>query len=333
MQCYPNALKQQLTTKLAPLYLLFGNEPFLIEESASLIREKIRKEDVEYYKINIQEQKAWQEIFGQAKEQFSLWSKTKLFELQFPAKLSTTEIGALNAFLAEDFASDIYLILKIGSLTRQQQQAAWFVKVQQNGIIVPHWSPSLQGFSKWVLARAKERNLHLSPQEIESIVVATENNALAAAQEIERLTLCNLASQEELALAPIQQSQYEVYDLVIAALNQQSERLLKMLASFKDSQVPLPLILWVVGTSLRAFLNCAAHPLLDHERIFRQAGIKGSVYETYAKVAHKVVILSCRQWLAQLSEVDLAIKTGKIEFAWEIITNILIHFSCRHNNL
>ncbi len=328
MQCYPHVLQQQLNSKIAPVYLLFGNESFLIEESATLIREKIRSQEVDYYKINQSEQRDWLSSFKNTNGQSSLWSKGQCYEILFPAKISAGDVSCLTSLFEEDLP-ETYLILKIGSLTRQQQQAKWFTKIQQIGVTVPHWSIPLHAFSKWVSLRAASHGLQLTSDQLNNIVAHTEGNALAAAQEIERLTLYMLdASSASSSLS--QQSQYEVFDLIIAAVNQQSERLLKVLVSLKEiSAIPLPLLLWTLSSSLRAFLNCAYQPSINHQRLFKQAGIRESVYAQYAQASQTIQPALCTELLSRLTKIDQNLKTGEETFAWEQITDILIALSTR----
>ena len=89
---------------------------------------------------------------------------------------------------------------------------------------------------------------------IDLIVARTEGNLLAAVQEIEKLKL--LTNATHLDLATIQSSiadsaRYDVFGLVDAALEGDTQRSLRMLAGLRSEGTEIPIILWAIARDIR----------------------------------------------------------------------------------
>ncbi len=242
MRTTPQALAQQLEKNVAPIYLLYGMEPFLIDESATLVRQRVHKlGEVEQIILALDTEE--ESLISQL-EQPSLFTQRRLIECRI-TKPSAALASKLAQILEKTYP-DTYLLIQAGQLTRQHQQAKWFTQVEQKGVVIPHWPLSPSQFSAWVEKRATQQGLVLDPQMRQLLLHHTEGNCLGAAQEIDRLRL--------LAGAPgefSQQSQFEVTDLCSAALSKQSSRVIKIVSCLKESGTALPLVIWALAQTLR----------------------------------------------------------------------------------
>ncbi len=242
MRSTPQALAQQLEKSVAPIYLLYGMEPFLIDESATLIRQRVHKlGEVEQLILALDSEE--DSLISQL-EQPSLFTQIRLVECRI-AKPSA-QIALKLAQILETLYPDTYLLIQTGSLTRQHQQAKWFTQIEHKGVVIPHWPLSPSQFSAWVEQRASRQGLVLDPQMRQLLLYHTEGNCLAAAQEIDRLRL--------LAGTPAQfsqQSQFQVSDLCNAALSKQPSRVIKIVSCLKESGTALPLVIWALAQTLR----------------------------------------------------------------------------------
>jgi DNA polymerase-3 subunit delta len=217
-------------------------EPFLIDESATLIRQRVHKlGEVESLMLALEAEE--DSLIAQL-EQPSLFTQIRLVECRITKP--SAQVALKLAQILETLYPDTYLLIQAGSLTRQHQQAKWFTQIEQKGVVIPHWPLSPAQFSAWVEQRAKRQGLMLDPHMRQLLLYHTEGNCLAAAQEIDRLRL--------LAGTPAQfsqQSQFEVSDLCNAALSKQSSRVIKIVSCLKESGTALPLVIWALAQTLR----------------------------------------------------------------------------------
>ncbi len=113
------------------------------------------------------------------------------------------------------------------------------------------------------LARPAEDTVLLinMPRLDSSIIVArTEGNLLAAVQEIEKLKLISNATHldlETIQASIADSARYDVFGLVDAALEGDTERSLRMLSGLRGEGVEIPIILWAVARDIRQLGNLA----------------------------------------------------------------------------
>lgn len=188
MRISPDQLAEHLKRKLLPIYLLSGTETFLLEESASLIRQAILHKDVEHKRFQESSQ-IWEQLQNEI-QHVSLFSSRQLIELRL-SKLAANDTKQLQQLL-ENAHSDITFLLIAEQLSKPQQQGAWFKLIEQRGAIITHWPLAGFAFAKWLNHRAKQRGVTLSDEECRVLAYQTEGNCLAASQEIEQLYLLGL---------------------------------------------------------------------------------------------------------------------------------------------
>ncbi len=112
----------------------------------------------------------------------------------------------------------------------------------------------------WMNQRLAQQGLSADPEAIDLIVARTEGNLLAAVQEIEKLKLLSNSSHIDLDIiqASIADSaRYDVFALVDAALEGDSERSLRILAGLRSEGVEIPIILWAVARDIRQLATFA----------------------------------------------------------------------------
>jgi DNA polymerase-3 subunit delta len=320
MRCYPQQLPQLLEKNLASIYLLYGSEPFLIEESASLIRNRVRAlGEVDHQVLSLQ---------GEGSSLISQLGQSSLFAA---ISLIELKIEKLNAQLAVQFsqilqscAPNTYFLCYASKLSRQNQQAKWFTQIEQKGVVIPHWPLSSLQFTKWVEQRAKFRQTLLSPQMLQMLVYHTEGNCLAAAQEIESLRLiCESGTAANFS----QHSQYEVSDLCEAALAKQPTRVIKIVSCLKESGTALQLVVWALAQTIRTLLRCTARPEEEISRHLQQAGIRPQSHALYTQALKTNTATKWFSLLPYLSQADKQLKSGDIPSAWRNVLEVSLNLA------
>ncbi|MCS5710588.1 DNA polymerase III subunit delta [Candidatus Berkiella aquae] len=334
MRVAPEQLEEHLKRQQRPIYLLSGSESFLLEESADKIRRTLLKDqDVEHKRFNDTTAGIWVELQSEA-QHFSLFSSKQLIELKL-SKFAASDMKQLVALLESD-RSDITFILIAAQLSKQNQQAAWFKLVEQKGVIVTHWPLTGYAFTKWVSTRAKQRGLTLNEQELRLLTYKTEGNCLAASQEIEQLYWFYQDAPQNIPIASLtNQSQFTVFDLCEAALQQQSARIVKIVSCLKESESAAEqLIVWSLSQTLHALLRACHAQESSQRQILTQAGIRNSNSQVlYLKLLKQPTPTRWAKLLSVLSTADRQFKSGENAGFWQNILKISLNLtkSYTHN--
>ena len=295
---YPDNLLSQLKNGILPIYLIYGNEPFLMEESATLIRQYVQTGEVSREVVTLDSINAdtWKNLTHLLNNR-SLFAQKQLIDLRINAKLEGTHQASF-AMILELANEDSTVLIHAGSLSKSAQLSKWFMVAQNRGAVIPHSPLPAAHFSKWIKQRASQKGLTLSSQVVEQLIFNTEGNCLAAAQEIERLSLfyCpNKFPQSEI-LHLDQQSQFNVFDLSDAIKQQNCERILTIFKVLKEIGIAPALVLWSLSQIIR-----------QHPQTPRRAAL-----------------------LAQLSQVDRQIKTSEYsEHLWPNLVEIGLNIARR----
>lgn len=271
MRLTADSLTIQLKKSFFPIYVLYGNESFLIEESARAIREAfLEKHAGEHEIITIENANSWDRL-EQAPKTRSLFSTKQLIDLRlFDAKIHSKEALLLETILtcAHD---DLFFLIQMGSLSRAQQQAKWLTVADKKGALISHWPLTQAAFSRWLKARLSLKNIPASAELLSELTYYTEGNCLAAAQEIERLALLQGEDSSASIAMDRRQSQFSVFDLMDAALQQKPERVLSILEALKASGTAIPLLIWSFSQTVRKTPSAShLYPSLSHlDKMFK----------------------------------------------------------------
>jgi DNA polymerase-3 subunit delta len=333
MRYPPDTLHTQLNKEFLPVYVVFGNDPYLVDESAQAIRAAFQKRELgerEAFTIEGSHSSSW-EALHLAVHNRSLFSLSRLIDIRLiGSKIGAKESALLEAILATSDQNTFFLI-QLGPLSQAQQQSKWFISADKKGAIIVHWPLNQAAFSRWVENRLKQMQLHLPRNTIQLLIYHTEGNCLAAAQEIERLALLK-ADQNDASLSFIDQyNQFTVFDLVEAALHQNANRVVQILQSLKTSGVAVPLIIWSLSQALRVFTQCEANPS-DVKTVFQRAGIRSSLQPLYLKRL-KVNPPPSDALLAHLFALDKMVKTGQEAQSWPELVAISLQLSGISNSI
>ncbi|MEQ5044782.1 DNA polymerase III subunit delta [Providencia manganoxydans] len=186
---YPEQLTSQLQESLRSRYLIWGNEPLLIQESQDTIRKIAQTQGFEeHYTFSIDANTDWDEIF-------SLCQALSLFANRQSLTLILPENGP-NAAMAEKLTQlsgllhpDILLLLRGHKLTKAQENSAWFKAISSDSVYISCLTPDYQRLPQWVAKRARSMNLTLETEANQLLCYCYEGNLLGLAQALERLSL------------------------------------------------------------------------------------------------------------------------------------------------
>lgn len=243
---------------LAPIYLIAGEEPLLIEEALDRLRARARQAGyAEREVLHADTGFDWGRLASTA-DNLSLFADRRLIELRLPGgKPGREGSAALKAQAATPDADDLLVVIA-GRLEAAQRQSAWVKAIASAGVMSYAWPVRREALSGWASRRASERGITLDTQTAELIAERNEGNLLALAQEIEKLALLadGGAVEHEWAREAISDSaRFVVFDLPDAMLAGDPGRVLRIVRRLRTEGEEPVLVLWGVARDIRVLAD------------------------------------------------------------------------------
>ncbi len=250
-------LPGQLKKGLAPVYLVFGDEPLQLTEAADSIRRACRRAGLgERQVYSVMPGFDWRSIESEA-DAMPLFSSRRLLDVRVPEGKVGSEGGKVLSRYGERLPADAILLLVLENPPAAVQKARWFRTLEQAGVAVQVRSMHGREFSAWLRQRAVSRGISLTREALQLLALRTEGNLLAASQEIDKLYVLYGAVEVDaarLAEAVADSSRFGVFDLVDAMLAGQVRRTDRVVAGLAAEGVAAPVVLWAVTRELRLLL-------------------------------------------------------------------------------
>ena len=324
MRVRPDQLAAHLRKTLAPLYLVFGEEPLQAQEAADAIRAAARERGYdERGCLTVETGFDWATLRQQAASQ-SLFASRRLLEL----RLGNAKPGDAGAKALSDYATrpaaDTVLLITTGKLDWQTQKGRWFGALDSAGVVIQAAPVEPGQLSGWIERRLRSRGLNPTPDAVALLGERVEGNLLAAAQEIEKLAL--LAENRELTVEAVlaavgDSARYSIYDFVDAALLSKPERVSRILTGLRGEGVEPVLINWALHQEVRRLAALAF--ARDHGQALEAALNEQKVWEKrkplLRQALQRLTLGECRQLLGACSRTDRMIKGVEPGSSWDAL--------------
>jgi len=332
MKIYANQLIGQLKKKLAPIYLISGDEPLLIEEACDQIRNAgIQNQFTERESWQADTNFNWAQL-SDALKNLSLFSEKTLLEVRCNLNKLPTLAKQILTEYAENTAPDKILLLISEKLTPGTQNTKWFKSIEKHTLFIQVWPIKPQQLPTWIQGRLRQKKLTAEPNAINFIAEQVEGNLLAANQEIEKLQL--LYGSKHLSLDDVMatigdHARYDIYTLVDSALSGNGKQVLRILEELQGSGTEPTLILWALTREIRTLIDLAQKVAIEKniEKVLQNQ----KVWETRKPLVrtalrqHKTASLS--KLLQQASQIDQTIKGVRTGNVWNDFTDLCLQLS------
>ncbi|HLQ25273.1 MAG TPA: DNA polymerase III subunit delta [Acidiferrobacterales bacterium] len=312
MRLDANQLNSHLQQKLAPIYLICGDELLLVEECSAAVREKARAAGFERNVLTVETGFDWNGLFA-AMQAPSLFAPRCLYELRLPnAKPGNTGVEILTQ-LAQRPAPNTLLMVITGRLDKAAQQSRWVQALEQAGVTVAVWPLEAAKLPQWLRRRLDLRGVQAQPAVAELLAHYMEGNLLAAAQEIDKLAL--LADGRTLELDEVKNSlsdnsRFSIYDLADACLLGDAAGAVRMLARLRIEGVEPVLISWALSREVRnmAAISTQLSAGKSEAAVFQANRVWSQRQALVAKAVRRVPRASWLALLARAASVDRILK-------------------------
>lgn len=254
MQVRAEQIEDHLQRSLAPVYLVTGDEPLQVMETADAIRKAAqRKGFSERDVLNVDAQFDWNVLYDAAGA-LSLFADRKLLDVRMAScKAGQSGVKALAHYL-DYLPSDKILLLQTGRLDKACKSSTWLKKVEQLGVLVQVWDLSPAQTLAWIARRMRQAGLQPDNEAVRYLTERVEGNLLAAVQEIGKLAL--LFGSQPLTASDIMtvvadSSRFSVFDLADAILAQDARRICHIMRVLQEEDTAAPLLVWALSDLLR----------------------------------------------------------------------------------
>jgi len=260
MQVKAENLAQQLKKGLAPIYLIYGDELLLVQETADAIRAAARAQDFSEREVfTVDREFDWNQLI-ESSNNLSLFAERRILEVRMPTGKPGDAGGKALREYASRPAEDTLLLIVSGKLDAQQRKSKWVTDLEAAGVGIPIWPVSPQQLPQWIQARMQSRGLRPTSEAAQLLAERVEGNLLACAQEIDKLKLLLGDGSVDVAAvtaAVADSARFDVFGLVDSALAGEAERSVRMLSGLRGEGVEPVVVVWALARELRSLAAMA----------------------------------------------------------------------------
>lgn len=320
MQIKYSSLSESLQKKIYPLYLLTGQDHFLLNEAAFQIKKAWQHEgETDHQIIHLQTPSDWAVLIEEANS-YSLFHDRTLIDARYDKK-TLDQVGkqALKQYL-QRVNERCLMILRAPNLSAKPLQS---LTNEQQMAFIPIYSLNPAALKHWITAQLKHHHLQCEPRVPALIQAFNEGNMLACAQVIEQLALA-YSSDEILTEALvkehlIEQCDYQLYELSDACLSADLNKAIRLLRQACNNRTEATLVLWVMTQDIRQLieLNHLRTQSLTPTNACRQLKIWPQRIPLYQSALNRLSLSQLYPLLTICVRLDNQIKTTQGKQVWQ----------------
>ena len=328
----PEQLNAALSKGLAPIYIVTGEEPLLIQESCDSIRAAARKAGfIERDLYHCDNHFDWSQVLASANS-LSLFADKKIIELRLPSgKPGDKGSKALQEY-AQSPSSDNLLLLITDKLDKDAPKSKWFSALDQQGIHIQHWPVTSENLPHWISQRLKQAGLQADGNAVDLLASRIEGNLLAAVQEIEKLKLLapgNVVSMELMASVVADSARYDLFGLSDKALHGDARAAVKTLHGLKAEGTDAIAILWALTRDIRSLvqISLATAQGKNFEMAAKQAGVWDKKQPLFRSALQRIKPAQLQQLLRKANGIDKAVKGMRDAQPWDELLDLILNLA------
>jgi DNA polymerase III subunit delta len=298
-------LAAHLERELAPVYVVYGDEPLLVIEAADAIRVAARRRGFDERSVlTVLPGFNWVELHHAAGNR-SLFGGRTLIDLRVPTGKPGRDGGAAIQEYCRQPSPEAVLLVTLPGLDWTEEKAAWLRALAEAGVALKLTPPGLAQLPQWIAGRLRRQQQGADSDALRFIAERVEGNLLAAHQEVLKLGLLYPAG--ELTLAQVREAvlnvaRYDLDGLREALLLGDVARLTRTLDGLQHEGEAPPLVLWAMTEEVRALAQVLAglaqrrplDALLKDARVWgpRQVAFKRALQRNDAARANSALVKS-----------------------------------------
>lgn len=263
MQLSTSQLAAHLAKRVAPLYVIHGDEPLLAQEAADAIRAAARAQGyTERSSYTVAGAHFdWSAVLA-AEGSLSLFAERQIVEIRIPSGKPGKDGSAALQQIAEaapgnDSTLTLVLLPRLDKATRS---AAWFAALENHGVSLQVDAVERAALPQWIAQRLALQGQRVKAGEegqrtLQFFADRVEGNLLAAHQEIQKLALLHPEGElgwEQVEGAVNNVARYDVFKLSDAVLAGNPQRVSRMLDGLRAEGEAEVLVHYTLAEDIRA---------------------------------------------------------------------------------
>lgn len=334
MKLAPESLADHLKGKLAPLYVVFGDEPLLVIEASDAVRKAARLQGFTEREVLIAGPGFRWDSLVAAAGNMSLFGGDKLIDLRIPTGKPGKEGGEALVRYCEKLEDGPGLItlITLPLLEWQQRKSAWFDAISSAGVSIELSAPGLAQLPRWIAGRLAAQRQSAGTAALEFIAAHVEGNLLAAHQEVQKLAL--LYPEGELSLAQVEDAvlnvaRYDVGKLRDALLEGDRPRLIRLIDGLRAEGAAPLLLLWSITEEARALARIAQGVAAGRAaaQLMRENRVFGRREQGMARALRRLDDKSATAILRHAADVDRMAKGVLKGNVWDELMQLGLRFA------
>lgn len=324
-----HALAATLQKQKSSLYILCGQEPFLLNDAALQIKHYYRQHEVDEKILYVQQASDWN-LFIDAANSYSLFFESMLLDVRYDKKnLDAAGKKALSEY-TRNMNSKCIIVFRAPNASAKEFQS---LSGQDMVALLQIPPMNQQAVQKWISAQLQAKSLQFTNEVPELIHRYTQGNMLACAQAIERLAL----TYEENTVVAVQdvvdhlsdQCEFQLYELPEACLQGCPEKAIHLLRHAAQERVEPTLVLWLLTQEIRQLLSLShlVKQSINFNDACSQLKIWSSRIRFYQQALKRLTQKQLSNLLEHCNHIDTAIKTGKNLMVWQALEQLSLRLS------
>jgi DNA polymerase-3 subunit delta len=321
MQLTTAQLPAQLQRALAPLYVVHGDEPLLVQEACDAIRAAARAAGYTERTVftMASAQADWSAVLA-ALGALSLFADKRVLEVRIPSGKPGRDGASALEHLAQQAASsaDTVTLVVLPRLDAATLKSGWMAALVAHGVVVRIDPVERAQLPAWIAQRLAAQGQRVAEGEeglrtLAFMADRVEGNLLAAHQEVVKLGLLyppGELSLEQVRRAVLDVARYDPFKLPLAVLDGALARVQRMLQGLQAEGVaPVP-VHWALAEELRTLHRCrqqldAGQPLA---LVLREQRVWGPREKRYERLLPRLRTALTALWLVHAQIVDGIVK-------------------------
>lgn len=329
MKIYANQLNSNLNQGLSNCYMLFGDEPFQIDNGRRKIKNKAKQQGFEeFIRLTDDDQFDWNELLDHC-QAMSLFSSTKLIELELTSGKIPKAGADILKQVAEQLSADTIFVLFGPKLDSSQTRTAWFKALDKQGLYVPVYDIDGAHLQRWLQEQLAEKQMQMSRDAQMYLLDFTAGNLLACAQEVEKISLAKpnqLIELNDVKQLVADQSRYSVFQLVDNLWLGNATKCITILERLKNEELEPNIIMWALQKDIMLVYEISLaiqhqqnpQAILDKHRVWKNK--QKSFLNNGQKIPAEVLATAVKL----LSEIDQVIKFHQSPCPYSLFAHVCL---------
>lgn len=320
------ALAPHLQRQLSAIYLLIGSDHYLQQEAVTLIKQAcLQRGECDLQTIQLQKNEDWQ-TWQNCAHHYTLFAEYTVLDLHYDKKsFDNTAKAMLQAYL-QQINSRCVMIFRLPQMTQKSIQ--WLV--QNKAVTIVQTTPlTAAALQNWITVQLRQRQMTYEATVPALIYQYSQNNMLACAQVLEKLSLISSPSTpltaEDVKTQLMDQSEFQLYELVDHCLQGHANQAIHMVRQTKAEPI---LILWLLTQEIRLLIQLSQ---LRQQQPFNEAcqhlKIWSSRVSFYEKALSRLAIVPLYTLLQQAQRLDECIKSNQNNLIGVNIEQLIVSFA------